>query len=267
MEKMEKMNVLLAKTDNLGSSFKKLIAESGKFFRDKQGSFKGEKKTYIPKEGSIDIPGERKNELVTTTVDEKLDYVVETSAAYINALFSQERTNASSGFTVPLEVDGVFFGNFTSLELLRLKSLLESSDIESMYTSIPVRPDNETWNPTQNEMYIGRNVYESELTRGTKKTTVKESYILPDPNISALGREAKYTPQIASRDTTMDLGDYTFQKFSGEYTHRQKAEILRRRTKLVTATIEALKRANDIISVESDMTADKLFGYLHKGEI
>ena len=264
---MAKMNVLLAKTDHLASSFKKGISEYGKFFREKQGAFKGEKKTYTAKDGTIDLPNERKNENVVTTVDEKLDYLVDTSKDYINALFSQEKTNAQSGVSVPLVVDGIEFGNFSALELLRLKSLLESGDIESMYSNIPVRPDNENWVPTTNDLYTGRQIFESELVTGTKKSTQKESYILPDPNIEKLGKDAKYTPQIASKDTIIDLGNYTFQKFSGEYTHRQRAEILKRRTKILTATIEALKTINDTESISSDMTASKLFGYLHSGTI
>jgi hypothetical protein len=263
---MSKMNVLLAKTDHLGSSFKKGLSEYSKFFRDKQGAFKGERRTYTAKDNTIDLPGERKNELVVTTVDEKLVYLVESSKEYIDSLFSQERTNATSGAKVVLVVDDIEFGSFTALELLRLKSLVESGDFESMYSNIPVRTDNENWAATSNEQYEGRAIFESEIVRGTKKSTLKESYILPDPNIANV-KDGKYTPQLAVRDTIIDLGDYSFQKFSGEYTHRQRAEILKRRTKLLTAVIEALKEVNDTEAVKSDMTAEKLFGYLHSGKI
>ena len=51
------------------------------------------------------------------------------------------------------------------------------------------------------------------------------------------------------------------------WSHRERAELLRRRTKLLTAVIEALKEANDVEAIESNMTAEKLFGYLHKGVI
>ena len=260
---MAKMNVLLAKTDHLASSFKKGLTEYGKFFRDKQGSFKGERKTYDPKGDAIDLPGERKFERVVTTVREKLVYLEETSDDYINALFSQEKTNATSGNVVTLTVDGITFGSFTALELLRLKSLLESGDLESMYASIPVRSDGEIWIETTDDMYKGREIFESPLVTGIKKSTQKESYILPDPNLKNLSDTTRYTPQIAVKDTPIEIGDYTYQKFSGEYTHRQRAEILLRRTKLLTATIEALKTVNDVEATESDMTAQKLFGYLH----
>lgn len=145
---------------------------------------------------------------------------------------------------------------------------MENGDLESMYSNIPVRSDSEIWNPTTNEMYLDRKtVFESELVKGVKKSTTKESYILVDPNIEKLGKDTKYTPQIATKDTIIDLGDFTYQKFSGEYTHRQRAEILKRRTILLSAVIEALKEANDVEAISSDMTAEKLFGFLHTGKI
>lgn len=268
MSKPVKLNVLLAKTDHLAASYKKGVVEYLKFFKDKQGAFKGERKTYAPKDNTIDLPSERKNELIVTTVNEKLDYLVEASAEYIDSLFAQERTNALGIAQVDLVVDGIKFGSYTSLELLRLKSILESNDLENMYANIPVRSDSEIWNPSKNEMYSSREgIFETELVKGVKKSTTKESYIIQDPNLDKLGDGTKYTPTVATKDTIIDLGDFTYQKFSGEYTHRERAEILRRRTKLLSAVIEALKEANDVESVPSDMTAKKLFGYLHTGAI
>ena len=265
MTKPTKLNVLLAKTDHLAASFKKGLSEYIKFMKDKQGAFRGEKKTYSPKDGTIDLPSERKNDLVITTVKEKLDYLVSSSEDYINALFAQEKTNASGIATAELIVDGISFGKFSSLELLRLKSLIEQSDFEGVYMNLPVRSDSEIWVKTSNEMYNGREIFETELVKGIKKTTTKESYILPDPTVSK--DSAAYKPTVASKDTITDLGEYTYQKFSGEFTQRQKAEILQRRTKLLTATIEALKVANDVEAVDSELSASKLFNYLHTGTI
>ena len=261
-----KLNVLLAKTDHLASSFKKQIEEYVKFFKNNQRAFRGEKKTYTPKPGTIDIPFQRNNKLVTTTVDDKLNYLKEHSAEYINALFSQEKTNASGIAKTKLVVDGVIFGEFTSMELLRLKSLLENGTLKEMYETLPVRNDDEIWTKSQNEMYSGKNIWESSLQEGVNKSTTKESYILPDPNIQKI-EGAKYTPQLATRDTIIELGDYTYQRFTGEISHLERANILARRSRLLTATIEALKISNEVESIESDMTAEKLFSYLHTGKI
>lgn len=262
------MNALLAKTDHLGSSYKKMIEEYMKYFKNKQGDFRGEKKTYSAKDGTIDLPSERKNDLVVTTVTEKFKWLEENATEYIDALFAQEATNAAGVAKAKLLVGDVDFGEFSSLELLRMKSILESGHLEEMYKNIPTRSDSEEWKKTGEEMYDGREIFESPKNSGIKKSTMKESYILPDPNIEKISNgKGNYTPQIASRDTIIELGDYTHQRFSGEFSHRERAEILKRRTQLLTAVIEALKVANEAEAVSSDMTASKLFGFLHNGSI
>lgn len=261
-----KLNVLLAKTDHLAGSFKKSVEDYIKFFKSSQGSFKGEKKTYEPRTGIIDNPNERKNELVVTTVREKLDWMQESFGEYIDALFSQEKTNASGVAKALLVVEGKEWGEFTSLELLKLKSTLESGTLDDMYRNIPVRADNEIWNKSQNEMYANRDIYETELFKGVAKTTVKEPYILPDPNLDKIKSGASYLPAVVSKDTVMELADYTRQKFSGEWSHRERAELLRRKTVLIGAVIEALKVANEAEAIPSQLTATKIFDYLHRGK-
>lgn len=261
-----KLNVLLAKTDHLAASYKKQLEEYVKFSKNSQGAFKGEKKTYDPLPGTQDIPSYRGNALVVTTVVERLEYLEKGSKEYLDALFSLEKTNASGLARARLVVDGIDFGEFTSMELLRLKSLLENGTFTAVYENIPVRNDNETWKLSKNEMYDGREIYESEKMSNKVKTTMKESYILEDPNV-AKGDSIKYVPQVATKDTIIELGDSTFQKFSGEASHRERAGMLLRRSKLVTAVIEALKISNEVEAVPSDMSSEKLFSYIRKGTI
>ena len=262
-----KLNTLLAKTDQLASGFKEILTSYIGFFKNHQGAFKGERRTYAPRPGTIDEPKERANDLVVTTVPEKLSWLTDTQAEYIDALFSQEATNASGVAKARLVVDGVDFGNFSSLELLRLKSLLENSQLVGMYENIPVRSDSMVWKKTADSTYLGREIWETDMIAGVKKTTVKEAYILPDPNIKNLGDGANYTLMVVQKDTVMELGDFTHQRFSGEFSHKERADILYRRQRMLTAVLEALKLSNDVESVASEMSAKKLFGYLHEGKI
>jgi len=261
-----KLNVLLAKTDHLAGIFKKGLEEYTKFFKGSQGSFKGEKKTYEPRPTTIDIPGNRSNTLVVTTVTEKLNYLEENSTDYLDSLFAQEKTNSSGVAIAELKVDGISFGKLTSMELLRLKGILENGTLKEMYEHIPVRSDSETWVETNNPMYSGRDIFEGPMQSGVAKSTQKESFILTDPNIGKMGDSQNYIPQIATKDTIIELGDYTYQKFSGEASHLMRANILNRRSKLLTAVIEALKIANEVESEKSELTSKKLFGYLHRGK-
>lgn len=262
----KKLNVLLAITDHLAGQFKGMLDDYGKFFKTHQGAFKGERKTYTANPDTIDDPSARGMKLVVTTVDEKLNYFESNSSEYFNSLFSQEATNASGTAKADLKVNGKSFGTFTSLELLRLKSVLESGNFKAVYESIPVRNDDELWTESKDDSYSNRTgIYASSLVEGTKKTTTKESYILPDPNISKT--DARYTPQVASKDTTVELGKFTHQRFSGEWSHRQRAELLSRRDKLLSAVTEALKVANEVDAVDSELTSKKLFDYLHRAEL
>lgn len=261
-----KLNALLARTDSLAASFKKGIVEYAKFFKDKQGAFKGERKTYTPRPETIDYPGERGVTLVQTTVAEKLKYLVDDSKDYIDALFAQERTNATGLATADVVVDGqIVFPGLTTAELLRLKTILSNTDLDTMYASLPVRSDAEQWDKVTNDeaFEASRGLYESPIQEGTRKSTIKETYILSDPNVSQLKDTSKYVPLTAVRDTPMELGDYTFQKFSGETTQTVRAGILQRKKKLLTAVTEALKQANEVEATTSVVTAEKVFGYLH----
>ena len=257
-----KLSGLLAVTDQLSSSYKQSLQDYTNFFKNSQGAFRGERKTYVPRLGTVDEPRERSLTLVVTTVEEKLDWLEETQAKYIDSLFLQEAMNASGLVKADLIVEGVNFGSYSSLELLRLKSLLESPALVAMYEHLPVRSDSIEWDPTTEEMYEGRDIFETVKTSGVKKTTVKDPYILQDPNVATA--PDRYTPVTAQRDVVFELGDYTLQNFSGETSQRRKAEILRRRQILLVSVIEALKEANDIEATTfSEMTSRKLFGYLH----
>lgn len=258
-----KLNVLLAKTDHLASVFKNLLKDYRSFFKDNQGSFKGERRTYQPKEGTIDVPGKRSHKQVVTTVKEKLNYFEDTAKDYIDALFTVEATNASGTARTHLVVNGYDFGILSSLELLRLKSLVESGDVGDLYSHIPVRAEDELWDVSMEEDHAGREIWCNKRITGVEKSTIKESYILQDPNISSLKDASSYKPQLGSKDTVIELGEYSYQKFSGEYTHVQRAGILERRSKLLTAIIEALKICNEVEAVPSQMNSTKLFDYLH----
>lgn len=261
---MLKLNVLLAKTDHLASKYVAELKNYITFFRKNQGAFMGEKRTYQPREGTVDDPSKRKISLVQTTVDEKFDWLLEDSAEYIDSLFSVEATNASGHAKAELIVDGDSWGVFTSLELLRLKSLLESADFRAMIESIPMRSDADIWNKTTAEMYASREIYETEMVKGVVKTTTKESYILEDPNIGKLKDSSQYTPQVSTKNTVEELGDYTHQHFTGAWSQRQRAEALQKRSKLLNAVIGALKECNEVEVVKSELTSEKILGWILK---
>lgn len=260
-----KTNVLLALVDQKSTAFKALVNDYVAFFKNQQGQFKGRKKTYSPRPETVDEPSMRGNVKVVTTVEEKLSWFTEHAIDYLDKKLSVEATNASGVANADLVVGGKVIANLSSQELLSLKSFLENKELISMWLSIPVRSDSEIWNPTIEEMYSTRDIFEKPLMSGIKKSLTKEQYILEDPNISKLKDASGYKPQIATRDTPLELGDWTDQEFSGEWTHLKRASLLQRRDVLYSSVIEALKKANEVEAVPSNVTASTIFNFLHKG--
>lgn len=263
-----KLNVLLALTDQLRVKYKNMVADYSKFFSKSQSAFKGGKRTYTPRDGVMDDTSKRGIVRVATTVDEKIDYLIEESSKFVDALFSQEKTNALGLAKGTLKVAGEEWGEFTSLELLRLKSLLESSDLgnmENLLINIPVRSDSEVWNKSDDPDYEGRLIFETEQITGTSKTTVKKEFILEDPNLKNIKGD-NYTPVKSQSDSVLELGDYTLQSFSGEWSHQQRALALKRRGDLLTAITIALKEANECEAVNSELTAEKVFNFIFRGK-
>lgn len=76
---------------------------------------------------------------------------------------------------------------------------------------------------------------------------------------------ANYNAKVTVKKRTVETGDYTLQKFTGEWTQRQRAELLRRRSQLLAAVIEALKEVNDVDSEKSNLDVDKMIDFLHRG--
>lgn len=260
-----KLNVLLGKTDYLASTYTGMLKDFIGFFKNKQGAFKGEKRTYTPREGVVDEPSKRKNILVQTTVPEKFEWMQQEAKPYIDALFAVEKTNSSGLAKAELVVEGNSWGEFTSLELLRLKSLIEDNNLKGLFENIPVRSDSEQWEDCTLEDYEGRAIYQTPIVEGTEKTTVIENYILEDPNIAKIDAKS-YSPQLGKKNTVMEVGDYSHQRFSGESTQRTKANILKRISTLKVAVIEALKQCNEVEIVPSDLNSETIFNYILEGK-
>lgn len=256
-----KLNALLAQVEHGRSSYSGLLRDYAGFLSNKQGAFRGEKNTYEAREGFADDSSKRNTTIVQTTVREKFEWFMENATPFINNLFSVEATNSLGAKRVPLVVDGVDFGNLSALELMRLKDILTNSDLDKMFNSIPVRSDGEVWRPCTSNDYEGREIFETEMQKGVTKTTTKYQEILVDPNLSKID-PSRYTPVVTTREKQEEIGDYTRQRFSGEWTQRQKAELLKRKSNLLAAVIVALKEVNDTEQVESELKGESLLDYI-----
>lgn len=261
-----KMNVLLAKAEHSAAVFNKEMSEYAGLFRNKQGMFRGVRKTYSPREGFPEDPSKMGVTKVQSTVDEQFNWFQNKVAApYLKEQFSIESTNSLGAKKVPLVVDGVNLGELTALDLMRLKSILTNGSLDLMYNSIPVRSDSEIWEEADGE-YAGRKVYCNPMLSGVSRTTESEEVILRDPNLDPAHLPANYNAKTTLKKRTIEIGDYTVQNFSGEWTQTQKAQLLDRKSRLLGAVIAALKEVNDADAAESNLNVDAMLTYLHNSK-
>ncbi|TAH28933.1 MAG: hypothetical protein EAZ06_08410 [Cytophagales bacterium] len=258
--KIIKLGVALALRERAEKEFKNMIDDLFTKFKTKQSLFKGERKTYIAKEGYLDEPSKKNFVNVVSTVSEQLDWMNSNSKSYLNTVFNIEKTNASNTPKGTLMIGDKVLGEYSSLELLRLKSILESK-LRDLYKEIPVRSEQSLWALSEEESFKAKGIFSTSLEIGEAKTTIKEQYILPDPH-----PDKNRQPMVADKSTQVIIGTYTSQQFSGEFSIYQRAELLVRYEKLLQATITALEEANDAPLLTSDL-GDKVFDYIHSGKL
>lgn len=261
----QKMNTVLAAVEHSVSVWKRNVEQYINYFRKDAGQFVGQKNTYTPREGYPDDPSKQGVRQVATTVSEQFEYMKNaTMRPYLTQLFSVEATNSLGAKRVPLIVSGINFGELTALELMRLKSLLTDGKLDEMLQNIPVRSDSKVWNPTSNEEYKGREIFETPLISGVAKTTEREEVILKDPNLNPEHLPSNYVAKTTVKNKVVEIGDYTVQNFSGEWTQLRKAQLLQRKSALLAAVIAALKEVNDVEAAPANFEVDQFLDYLFK---
>lgn len=259
-----KLNVLLGKRQHSMAIFREQIKDTIAAW-NKPNLFRAIRKSYIPRGDNPPEPAYSGHERMVTTVERRFKYLEETCAAYIDQFLSVEATNATSA-KADLVVDGKTWGQPSTMELLALKSCLVNGDLLKLYEEIPVRDETKKWDQSKDEEYKRPGMYTHDPTKGVNKVGELETYILEDPNVSQLKDTSKYVPVQAVKKTETIKGDYTVEFFSSEYSHEERAEILDRRSKLLGAVLEALEKCNDVEVAKSQLTAAKIFDYIHRGK-
>jgi hypothetical protein len=257
MAQPQKLATLLGLRERVEKNFKNMLTDMSNKFVKQQGLFQGDKKTYEALDSYADDASKRGYTHVASTVVEQLDYMEENTKDFFDVVFSIEKTNAKGAVEAELIVEGTSWGMFTSLELLRLKTTLDNQLFKNLYDNIPTRTLTDNWKKSDNDDYNNRAIYETPMDSGFSKTTLKESYILNDPHADK-GR----APMMATRDTQVNVGKYTIQRFSGAVSMAQKAEMLKRIDSLYKAVITALENANNV-EVQKSELGSKVFEYLH----
>ena len=261
-----KMNTLLAKVDHESASASAMVKDYASFFKTKQGAFVGAKNTYSAVNGYDERPERNTQTRVQTTVQEKLDWFEERYIPYLKELFSIESTNSGDAYRVELVVDGISFGKLSAIELMRLRNILTSRELNTMYENIPVRSDAKIYEPCTDAQYEGREIFQTPVLKSDERTTEKEEIILKDPNIDPQHMPANYRAQVTVKNKTVKVAETTHQEFTGEWTQRKRAELLRRKSAVLNAITVALKEVNEVEAKDANLDVDALVKFIHYGK-
>lgn len=262
---MNKLNTLLALREKLANRYAAMIGDYTSFFKNKQGAFRGVLKTHSPLDGYQVDQTKVANERIVTTVNEKMDWFLKEASEYINTTLAIEASNGENAPMVPLVFEGKEYGPFSATVLLRLRGIVENDKLATMLSLIPVREETKVWVPTTEEDYIKRgNIFETERQEGETRTTETHQEILKDPNLDPQHLPSNYRAMTTDIKKTVKTGDYTTQFFTGEWTHQQRANLLKRRSALIDAINIALQKVNDREAVECNV--DDLFKHLIYGQ-
>lgn len=255
---MNKLSVSLGLRDKVEKNYANMLDDMFRKFKTQQGIFKGERHTYDALEGFADEPTKRKYTAVDSTVEEQIEWFSKETRDYFKIIFSIEKTNAQ-GVYANLVVDGEDWGRYSTLELLRLKSILDGK-IKDMLKEMPVRSGAIIWAKSTHANDTGRKVFESQLVEGFSTTTIKDMKVVNDPHIKeAPGR----APVVQPVDTKVNVGKYSTQMYSGELSLKERAEMITRLDKVQRAVVGALAEANNSDTIESDL-GDKVLDYVFK---
>lgn len=254
--KVPTLNVFLGLREREETTFKNMLTDMSDKFKKKQGMFQGESRTYVANEGFADDPTKRGYIHVASTATEQLEYLRLNTLQYLEVTLSIEKTNCLSGNQVDLIVEGVNWGRYTQLELLRVKGLLDNPLLKGIYANVPTRDLQSHWTKSQKDEYQDRDVWETKEDHGGSKTTTKTTYILTDPHA-----DKARAPMTATTDTQVEVGKYTSQKFSGALGYSDKAKMLSRVDILYKAVIAALEECNSVPIIKSDL-GNRLLEYI-----
>jgi len=247
---MAKLHEVLAVENELGGIDTKIREETAATFSKKAEHFIGWHKRYEPlDENDADGKTPDENHEMVTTVRQKLDYMFEHVARYIDAVYQKECTNQNA--TADIIIDGVIIAaEMPATFLLGLESKLKKW--REVFDAIPTLPPGTAveLDPTQGAgVYVSKN---DESRRKTKKTV----------NHKVLYEATKDHPaQIEKWNDDVVIGWTHTKAWYGFYSPAEKSEVLGRLDALARAVKQARQRAN-CQEVTNDHVGDALINYI-----
>jgi hypothetical protein len=250
---MGKLHEVLAVEPDLEGTYRKMLEEAKGVFK-KGEHYLGFTKTltmFDDARKQEEEAGYEHREL-TSTVQDKLDYVAESVVNYFDAFAQKEATNQLA--SADLVVDGkLLFAAAPATMLLGLETKLRQ--VREVYETIPTLHPGIKW--TEDEQ-AGENIWvtaEPEVAMKTEKT-LKPFVLYPATD--------KHPAQVKELQDTDNVGIYKKTIRSGMLSPKQKHELLARIDKLIRAVKVARQKANTQ-EVNTIQIGKTLMDFINKG--
>lgn len=247
---MAKLHELIAVEGDLEGSFKSILSETEKTFKNKENLFIGLAKTLTMFDEAEGLESPDEFQELSETVIGKLEYNSGHAKRYFDAVLQKELTNQTA--KADIVIDGATIAkDLPATFLLGLETRLKH--LRAAYASIPTLAPGKKWVPAPEK---GTGVYAIENPEQRFKTTKTFMH-------KVLYEATEQHPaQIEKWEETKNVGKWEINIWSGQMTVAEKSETLGRFDKLLRAVKKARQRAN-CAEVVKRTIGDEIFGYLH----
>jgi len=251
---MAKLHEVLAVDRDLEAAAKKILDETITTFTKKTDHFQAynKKLEMFDDSRSKEEAGQEETKALTTTVQEKLEYVAEHLTRHIDCVAQKEATNQTAKGTVYLDGE-VFIPDVPATLLLAMENKL--AQWRQMYDVIPTLEPSIEW---IEDPQAGRNIYktrEPSIKHKTEKVT-KAVVLYPHSD--------KHPAQVKEVSMDVPVGNYSTILWSGKISPADKSLFLKKLGNLLGEVKKARQRANSADVVHFDI-GEKIFTYLNQG--
>ena len=251
-----KLHEILAVEGDRDEMARKVTAEAINTFLKKADHFQGHTKTleFFEDERNENEGGPQEENLLVTTVDEKLKYALGSVAKYYDVVLQKDLTNQIAKADLIIDGKALAEGLPATFLLGLEKKLVKVRDLLS---SIPTLSPGSKW---IKDTEAGEGVFCLDKPQETFKTEKELRYkVLVEPT-------KEHRAEIEKWNEMKNVGKYSTMQQSGMISPAEKSSRMTRVDSLIRAAKEARMRANTA-EVVSETIGDKLNDFIMSGKI
>jgi hypothetical protein len=250
---MTKLHEIIAVESGLMATARQINDEAKKLFGGKPEQFI-ETVTQLTHFNESDTHlDEIKRTAMTTTVPDKLLYIVSANVKALDAYLTKSKTNQTA--TADIEIDGVTIAtSVPGTALLDLETRL--TELREVFAAIPTLAPGKSWKRDE-DARKGGGVYVTEFPDINYRTRKTVRPIIMSPATK------EHPAQVQAVSEDVPIGKFTATTKSGMMTSADKSDLLARLDRLLRAVKRARQRANGAEVVKGKI-GQPLFDYLYK---